>query len=216
MNTWNLSFWRSNCIDEEQTLKYGRIELRSKHKCGERPVQPKLNLFLILSLVTVLTAIVLIGCVLFLFRMRRRKQGPFTMTTLVDPPQGGMQMAAGTPGMAGVDPGSGGVVDSNGTLATTGAYTMSGTAASPGAMHPGMMGSSPGHMMMNNYERNQAHMMPASSQGRFLGGSTKRYMAPFRIPPMGSTEAEFQNDFIAVFPMHHLTPMPDKNSFSNQ
>lgn len=30
-------------------------------------------------------------------------------------------------------------------------------------------------------------------------------------PPMGSAEAEFQNDFIQVFPMHHLEPMPDKN-----
>lgn len=31
-------------------------------------------------------------------------------------------------------------------------------------------------------------------------------------PPMGSAEAEFQNDFIQVFPMHHLEPLPDKNS----
>lgn len=31
-------------------------------------------------------------------------------------------------------------------------------------------------------------------------------------PPMGSVEAEFQNDFIQVFPMHHLEPMPDKNA----
>lgn len=30
-------------------------------------------------------------------------------------------------------------------------------------------------------------------------------------PPMGSVEAEFENDFIQVFPMHHLEPMPDKN-----
>ncbi|XP_054162913.1 uncharacterized protein LOC128960802 [Oppia nitens] len=31
-------------------------------------------------------------------------------------------------------------------------------------------------------------------------------------PPMGSVEAEFQNDFIQVFPMHHLEPLPDKNT----
>lgn len=31
-------------------------------------------------------------------------------------------------------------------------------------------------------------------------------------PPCGSTEAEFQNDFIQVFPMHHLEPMPEKNT----
>src|SRR5690606_10192749 len=31
-------------------------------------------------------------------------------------------------------------------------------------------------------------------------------------PPMGSVEAEFQNDFIQLFPMHHLEPMPDKNA----
>ncbi|XP_074599065.1 uncharacterized protein LOC141853578 [Brevipalpus obovatus] len=31
------------------------------------------------------------------------------------------------------------------------------------------------------------------------------------LPPMGSAEAEFQNDFIQVFPMHHLEPCPEKN-----
>lgn len=31
------------------------------------------------------------------------------------------------------------------------------------------------------------------------------------LPPMGSAEAEFQNDFIQVFPMHHLKPCPEKN-----
>lgn len=29
------------------------------------------------------------------------------------------------------------------------------------------------------------------------------------MPPIGSAEAEFQNDFIAVFPMRHLAPQPD-------
>lgn len=29
------------------------------------------------------------------------------------------------------------------------------------------------------------------------------------MPPIGSAEAEFQNDFIAVFPMRHLEPQPD-------
>ena len=33
-------------------------------------------------------------------------------------------------------------------------------------------------------------------------------------PPIGSTQAEFQNDFIAVFPMHHLEPLPEKNNMS--
>ncbi|KAI1281906.1 hypothetical protein HDE_13253 [Halotydeus destructor] len=31
---------------------------------------------------------------------------------------------------------------------------------------------------------------------------------------MGSAQAEFQNDFIEVFPMHHLEPCPDKNMSS--
>lgn len=141
--------------------------------------------------------------------MRRRKQGPFTMTTLVDAPQ---QMNAGSS----VDPTTGAVMDTNGTMGPgPGAYTMSGQAGSPGVMHPGMMSSSPGHMMMGGYVGNQGHMMPTSSHSRMVSGSTKRYMPPFRMAPMGSAEAEFQNDFIAVFPMHHLSPCPDKNtSFS--
>lgn len=32
------------------------------------------------------------------------------------------------------------------------------------------------------------------------------------LPPIGSAEAEFQNDFIQVFPMHHLEPCPEKNT----
>ncbi|RWS28451.1 hypothetical protein B4U80_02976 [Leptotrombidium deliense] len=32
------------------------------------------------------------------------------------------------------------------------------------------------------------------------------------LPPIGSAEAEFQNDFIPVFPMHQLKPCPEKNT----
>lgn len=34
------------------------------------------------------------------------------------------------------------------------------------------------------------------------------------MPPIGSAEAEFQNDFIAVFPMRHLEPLPDLSRFT--
>jgi hypothetical protein len=43
------------------------------------------------------------------------------------------------------------------------------------------------------------------------GGHTPHLMSS-SPPPMGSVEAEFQNDFIQVFPMHHLEPLPDKNT----
>ncbi|KAI1299989.1 hypothetical protein HDE_03652 [Halotydeus destructor] len=33
-----------------------------------------------------------------------------------------------------------------------------------------------------------------------------------RLPPIGSAAAEFQNDFIQIFPMRHLAPQPEKNS----
>jgi hypothetical protein len=39
-----------------------------------------------------------------------------------------------------------------------------------------------------------------------------QHMMSSSPPPMGSVEAEFQNDFIQVFPMHHLEPLPDKNT----
>ena len=38
-----------------------------------------------------------------------------------------------------------------------------------------------------------------------------RFMAPAPRSVMGSAEAEFQNDFVEVFPMHHLEPKPDLN-----
>ena len=40
----------------------------------------------------------------------------------------------------------------------------------------------------------------------------QQHMMSSSPPPMGSVEAEFQNDFIQVFPMHHLEPLPDKNT----
>ncbi|KAI2798113.1 hypothetical protein RDWZM_000030 [Blomia tropicalis] len=52
----------------------------------------------------------------------------------------------------------------------------------------------------------------ASPGGRMNQHSARNnHMGSSSPPPMGSVEAEFQNDFIQVFPMHHLEPMPDKN-----
>ncbi|RWS23613.1 hypothetical protein B4U80_01829 [Leptotrombidium deliense] len=36
------------------------------------------------------------------------------------------------------------------------------------------------------------------------------------LPPIGSAEAEFQNDFIPVFPMRQLEPCPEKNTTALQ
>lgn len=49
--------------------------------------------------------------------------------------------------------------------------------------------------------------------GRHHGGyrGDPNNMPPMGSCIMGSAEAEFQNDFIQVFPMHHLEPMPEKN-----
>lgn len=51
----------------------------------------------------------------------------------------------------------------------------------------------------------------ASGQGMPAHHTANRLAISGSPPPMGSVEAEFQNDFISVFEMHHLEPMPDKN-----
>lgn len=70
----------------------------------------------------------------------------------------------------------------------------------------GQMGQQ-GNMMMAN-----PHMSTMSGQP----GSHMMMQAPhpaqlnqFRMAPIGSASAEFENDFIGVFPHHHLQPCPD-------
>ncbi|OTF73879.1 hypothetical protein BLA29_007095 [Euroglyphus maynei] len=60
---------------------------------------------------------------------------------------------------------------------------------------------------------NQSTITSLTSQGinSHHGMGSHHPMSSSSPPPMGSAEAEFQNDFIQVFPMHHLEPMPDKN-----
>lgn len=52
----------------------------------------------------------------------------------------------------------------------------------------------------------------AASQGMNSHMMGNNHLMTGSPPPMGSVEAEFENDFIQVFPMHHLEPMPDKNA----
>lgn len=59
---------------------------------------------------------------------------------------------------------------------------------------------------------NQSTVTSITSQGLNSHGMGHHQMGSSSPPPMGSAEAEFQNDFIQVFPMHHLEPMPDKNA----
>lgn len=63
--------------------------------------------------------------------------------------------------------------------------------------------------------RNQSYqstITSITSQGMNPHVMGNHHMGSSSPPPMGSVEAEFQNDFIQVFPMHHLEPMPDKDA----
>lgn len=68
----------------------------------------------------------------------------------------------------------------------------------------------------------EGHMVPVMPQQhhpqqrqQFGGPSNHPALAPGlpgRAPVVtGSAQAEFQNDFIEVFPMHHIEPCPEKN-----
>lgn len=59
---------------------------------------------------------------------------------------------------------------------------------------------------------NQSTITSLTSQGINSHTMGQHPLGSSSPPPMGSAEAEFQNDFIQVFPMHHLEPMPDKNA----
>lgn len=69
--------------------------------------------------------------------------------------------------------------------------TITQVATGPGAAVPGTVITGPGGV-------------PVAVQGPPRGQRSP--------PPMGSAEAEFQNDFIQVFPMYHLEPQPEKNT----
>jgi hypothetical protein len=202
--------------------------MRFEQSCGERPLQPKLSFFVILSLCTIMMAFVLIGCVLFLFRLRRRKQGPFTLTTLVEPPSGMGSGANRDGNSAGQNHGDGG---NSGMGCGGDGRTMSTVSAGQYQMMGGSNPNSSGNMMMNSGGQSSGmHTGGASGQGNAgqmmgsaaanhqammmmqAGASQQGQLPAFRMAPMGSAEAEFQNDFIAVFPMHHLEPCPEKNT----
>lgn len=74
---------------------------------------------------------------------------------------------------------------------------------------------SPSHYGQNDGRRSPSRGSPlptsASAGAAYNVLLDPRFMAPAPRSVMGSAEAEFQNDFVEVFPMHHLEPKPDLN-----
>lgn len=124
----------------------------------------------------------LIGTIAFM-KWRARNSGLEADTVTTVAAGGGMMGAPGGPGPGGGMPGQV-ITGPNGqVIGVTGQQTQQ-----------GMMG--PGGR-------------PIQARPGMINPATGMYQSP---PPCGSAEAEFQNDFIQVFPMYHLEPQPEKNT----
>ena len=79
--------------------------------------------------------------------------------------------------------------------------------------------TSTGQIVMATHD---GRMVPVVAQQQH-SGNQPQFGGPINHPALapglpgraavvtGSAQAEFQNDFIEVFPMHHLEPCPEKN-----